>query len=76
MTAFRKTAAAERIRAAEDVAEELRGALRAAGVTLPSLRLDPVSCAREEPWPLVDLGCCNQETAARLAAALRAGAAR
>lgn len=33
---------------------------------LPSLRIDPVSCAGDEPAPLVDLGRCNIDTALRL----------
>ncbi len=51
--------------------EELRAALAKAGITLPSLGLDPVSLAREAPCPLVELGRCSVETAQRLAAALR-----
>ncbi|MFI8945379.1 hypothetical protein ACIGO6_02540 [Streptomyces sp. NPDC053750] len=56
---------------AEVVVEELRAALVKAGITLPSLGLDPVSLAREAPCPLVELGRCSLETAQRLAAALR-----
>ncbi|GAB3953381.1 hypothetical protein [Streptomyces sparsus] len=67
----RRRAAVEQLRAAEDVANRLREVLVARGIVLPSLRVDPVTCAREEPNPLVDLGCCNQETAGRLADALR-----
>ncbi|UGY92379.1 hypothetical protein [Streptomyces gobiensis] len=62
-----------KIRNAEEVADELRNALAKVGITLPSLRIDPVTCAREEPMPLVDLGCCNLDTARRLTAAIRAG---
>ncbi|MFD4256156.1 hypothetical protein ACFWR9_00580 [Streptomyces sp. NPDC058534] len=56
---------------AEDTVKELRAALTKAGITLPSLGLDPVSLAREAPCPLVELGRCSVETAQRLAAALR-----
>ncbi|MEV0633766.1 hypothetical protein AB0I77_02055 [Streptomyces sp. NPDC050619] len=56
---------------AEETLKELRAALLMAGITLPSLGLDPVSLARETPCPLVELGRCSVETARRLAAALR-----
>ncbi|MGD1223242.1 MULTISPECIES: hypothetical protein [Streptomyces] len=46
-------------------------ALANAGITLPSLRLDAASLAREAPCPRVELGGCSAEVAARLAAALR-----
>ncbi|MGW0764369.1 hypothetical protein [Streptomyces sp. NPDC002676] len=55
---------------AEETLTELRAALEKAGITLPSLGLDPVSLAREAPCPLVELGRCSVETARRLAAAL------
>ncbi|CAL9530699.1 hypothetical protein SUDANB6_04049 [Streptomyces sp. enrichment culture] len=51
--------------------EELRAALAKAGITLPSLGLDPVSLARQTPCLLVELGRCSVETARRLAAVLR-----
>ncbi|MFF9403983.1 hypothetical protein ACF1B0_00400 [Streptomyces anandii] len=56
---------------AEETLTELRAALERAGITLPSLRLDPAGLAREAPCPLVELGRCSVETAARLAAVLR-----
>ncbi|MET9679448.1 hypothetical protein [Streptomyces coeruleorubidus] len=56
---------------AEDAVKELRAVLAKAGITLPSLGLDPVSLAREAPCPLVELGRCSVETARRLAAVLR-----
>jgi hypothetical protein len=59
------------VEGAEDTVEELRAALAEAGITLPSLGLDPVSLAREAPCPLVELGRCSVETARRIAAALR-----
>ncbi|KOT35842.1 hypothetical protein ADK41_24365 [Streptomyces caelestis] len=55
---------------AEDVVKELRAALAKAGISLPSLGLDPVSLAREAPCPLVELGRCSVETARRIAAAV------
>jgi hypothetical protein len=56
---------------AEETVEELRTELAEAGITLPSLGLDPVSLAREAPCPLIELGRCSVETARRLVAALR-----
>lgn len=56
---------------AEETVKELREALLAAGIKLPSLGFDPVSLAREAPCPLIELGRCSVETAQRLAAVLR-----
>ncbi|CAM5546841.1 Secreted protein OS=Streptomyces pilosus OX=28893 GN=GCM10010280_06980 PE=4 SV=1 [Streptomyces pilosus] len=50
--------------------KELRAALAKAGISLPSLGLDPVSLAREAPCPLIELGRCSVETARRIAAAV------
>lgn len=66
----RQKAAAERVRTAEETVVRLKADLAALGVTLPSLRVDPVSCAGNEPTPLVDLGRCNIDTAVRLCEAL------
>ncbi|MDI3424136.1 hypothetical protein [Streptomyces luteolus] len=66
-------AAEERIREAESVRDPLRAALAAVGLKLPSLRLDQVSCARENPYPLIELGRCDVTTARTLAEALGAG---
>ncbi|MFF9865364.1 hypothetical protein ACF1G0_08050 [Streptomyces sp. NPDC013953] len=61
----------ERLRAAEEAVARLRGELRRAGVTLPSLRVDPVTATSEVAvHPLVELGRCNLDTALRLAAVL------
>ncbi|MFI6204993.1 hypothetical protein ACIBAI_01140 [Streptomyces sp. NPDC051041] len=60
-----------RVEEAEETVKELRTALAKAGITLPSLGLDPVSLAREAPCPLVELGRCSVDTARRLAAVLR-----
>ncbi|MEU9011155.1 hypothetical protein AB0D12_15490 [Streptomyces sp. NPDC048479] len=61
---------AERLRAAEEVVAQLRGELGEVGVSLPSLRVDVVSLASDAPYPLVELGRCNLDTALRLAAVL------
>ncbi|OEJ26310.1 hypothetical protein AR457_19475 [Streptomyces agglomeratus] len=61
----------ERLRAAEEVVAQLREGLGVVAVTLPSLRVDVVSLASEAPYPLVDLGRCNLDTAMRLAAVLQ-----
>ncbi|MET7369472.1 hypothetical protein ABZS61_27150 [Streptomyces sp. NPDC005566] len=62
----RRKEAAGRVRAAEDAVARLRAGLAGVGVKLPSLRIDPVSCAGSEPVPLVDLGRCTIDTALRL----------
>lgn len=61
----------ERLRAAEEVVAQLREGLGVVAVTLPSLRVDVVSLASEAPYPLVELGRCNLDTAMRLAAVLQ-----
>ncbi len=66
----RMLTARERMRQAEGVTAELRTALRAVGITLPSLDVDPVSCASAHMAPLVELGRCNLDTARRLAGVL------
>lgn len=71
-----ETAGTTRIKEAGAACAELAGALRAAGVVLPSLGLDTASCAGPQPLALIELGRCNVATARQLAAALRAGAAR
>ncbi|GGV78452.1 hypothetical protein [Streptomyces massasporeus] len=61
---------------ADACVEELRGALSAHGITLPSLGLNlPAFAARCPVRPLIGLGNCNLLTAKALAAALRKGAA-
>ncbi|MGW7268545.1 hypothetical protein [Streptomyces sp. NPDC054842] len=60
------------VRPTEEIVAELRAALAGVGVVLPSLRVDPVTGASDEPFALVALGRCNVGTARRLAAALRA----
>ncbi|GHF18328.1 hypothetical protein GCM10017776_40250 [Streptomyces griseoluteus] len=60
---------------ADQAVERLRTALREAGIVLPSLRVDPVTEIYGGRNTLVDLGSCNLDVAARLAAVLaeRAG---
>lgn len=59
------------MRSTEEVVESLREALMGVGVALPSLCVDPVTGASEEPFALVDLGRCNVRTAEKLASVLR-----
>lgn len=61
-------------RTTEEAVDQLDQALRGVGIILPSLRVDPVTGASELPFPLVELGCCNLQVAARLAAVLRKAA--
>ncbi|MGV4887143.1 hypothetical protein ACSR0Z_11035 [Streptomyces viridosporus] len=62
--------------AADACVEELRAALTAHGITLPSLGLDvPTLASRYPTRPLIALGNCNLLTARALTAALRKGAA-
>ncbi|MDQ1008799.1 MarR-like DNA-binding transcriptional regulator SgrR of sgrS sRNA [Streptomyces sp. V4I23] len=61
---------------AQDCAEELRAALAAHGITLPSLGVDlPTFAARYPARPLIALGNCNVPTARALTTALRKGVA-
>ncbi|QEU93559.1 hypothetical protein [Streptomyces kanamyceticus] len=62
-------AAEERMRAAEEAVEQLRAGFAGFGVTLPSLRIDPLSAANGA-LPLIELGRCNLDTAMRIAAVL------
>ncbi|WWQ64176.1 hypothetical protein V2W30_13060 [Streptomyces sp. Q6] len=57
---------------AEETVEKLRAALAGVGIVLPSLGLDHGSIARTAPCPLVELGRCPVDVAARLAAVLLA----
>lgn len=58
---------------AREARDTLRLALRARGVTLPSLGLDPSSLATEPARPLVELGRITPAVARDLARALAAG---
>ncbi|MEW1774177.1 hypothetical protein [Streptomyces sp. NPDC086777] len=59
------------MRSTEEVVETLRAALRGVGVVLPSLCVDPVTGASDEPFALVELGRCNVRVAERLASVVR-----
>ncbi|MER5787925.1 hypothetical protein [Streptomyces sp. NPDC001980] len=59
------------MRPTEEVVETLRLALRGVGVVLPSLCVDPVTGASDEPFALVELGRCNVRVAERLASVVR-----
>ncbi|MFD5802442.1 hypothetical protein [Streptomyces sp. NPDC127020] len=59
------------MRSTEEVVESLRQALLGAGVVLPSLCVDPVTGASDEPFALVELGRCNVRVAERLASVVR-----
>ena len=59
-------------RSTEEVVEALRAALERVGVVLPSLGVDPVTGASDEPYALVELGRCNVRTAQHLTDVLRA----
>ncbi|MGY5057194.1 hypothetical protein ACWDFR_24470 [Streptomyces sp. 900105755] len=59
------------MRTTEEVVETLRSALRGVGVVLPSLCVDPVTGASDEPFALVELGRCNVRVAERLASVVR-----
>ncbi|MER6220471.1 hypothetical protein ACWCYL_10920 [Streptomyces sp. 900105755] len=59
------------MRTTEEVVETLRSALRGVGVVLPSLCVDPVTGAGDEPFALVELGRCNVRVAERLASVVR-----
>ncbi|GGT30571.1 hypothetical protein [Streptomyces chromofuscus] len=69
-------AAAETIRDAEEVRDALASALERAGLTLPSLRLDPNTYADADPRPLVELGRCSPSLARQLTAVIEKGIAR
>ncbi|WP_254401153.1 hypothetical protein [Streptomyces sp. AC555_RSS877] len=59
------------VRPTEEIVASLRKALVGVGIILPSLRVDPVTGASDEPFALVELGRCNVRTAERLASVLR-----
>ncbi|WND36850.1 hypothetical protein RI578_22340 [Streptomyces sp. BB1-1-1] len=59
------------MRSTEEVVESLRQALVDVGIVLPSLCVDPVTGASEEPFALVELGRCNVRVADRLASVVR-----
>lgn len=60
-------------REAEEARNKLAKALAAAGITLPSLRIDPGSCTGSGARPLIELGRCSLDMARDLAAAVAGG---
>jgi len=64
-----------RVPTTDDVVVRLRAALKGVGVALPSLGVDPISGASDEPFALVLLGRCNVKVATRLAVVLEGVAA-
>ncbi|MFC8370009.1 hypothetical protein ACFUIT_18890 [Streptomyces sp. NPDC057239] len=61
----------------ETCVEQLRTALKANGITLPSLTVDlPTFAGAYAEAPLISLGNCNTSTARALTAALRKAAGR
>jgi hypothetical protein len=64
----KRQAEAGTVKEAEAVCDELRAALGAAGVVLPSLWVE--CAAYVDDKPLITLGRCNLETARKLVAAL------
>ncbi|MFF9117221.1 hypothetical protein ACF09Y_16720 [Streptomyces massasporeus] len=64
------------MRSTEEIVQSLRDALAGVGVVLPSLGVDPVTGASDEPYALVDLGRCNVRTAEHLTDVLRSLPAR
>ncbi|MEU2793278.1 hypothetical protein [Streptomyces sp. NPDC007100] len=59
------------IKNAEEARDELRTALTAVGIKLPTLSLDAASLTGDAARPLVTLGRCTPEVAHRLADVLR-----
>ncbi|MGW7519354.1 hypothetical protein ACWGJ2_27570 [Streptomyces sp. NPDC054796] len=72
MSTTQKSTVSTKIADAEKALATLREALSQAGITLPSLRVDPSTWSSSTGSAMVDLGPCNVETAERLAALLRA----
>ncbi len=70
-TEDRRPTRAEKLRNAERTRDELNSVLRALGIALPSLGVEPMAYGDENPEPLLDLGRCNHPTARRLLAVLR-----
>ncbi len=69
-TKDKQPAKAQLIRKAEETRDDLNAALRALGIALPSLNVEPMAYADENPDPLIDLGRCNLRTARKLLAVL------
>uniref|UniRef100_A0AAU2VSA0 Uncharacterized protein n=1 Tax=Streptomyces sp. NBC_00008 TaxID=2903610 RepID=A0AAU2VSA0_9ACTN len=74
-TTDRRRVTAGRVLEAEEAVERLREGLAGVGITLPSLRVDPVSSAGSGPGVLIELGRCNLDTVRRLSGVLDGKAA-
>lgn len=72
----RPQTAAEKLHHAENTCAELSAALRRAGIVLPSLRVEVLAYGDKMPRPLIELGCCNLDTAHKLADVLTASQER
>ncbi|AXK35877.1 hypothetical protein DVA86_27885 [Streptomyces armeniacus] len=68
--------AVKKDREAEEAREELRAALRRAGIQLPSMDVRPATRADGSGYALVSLGDCAPVVARDLAAVIEKGAAR
>ncbi|MFG2329670.1 hypothetical protein ACGFMM_08585 [Streptomyces sp. NPDC048604] len=63
----------ERLRAAQQVVDQLKAELDALDVILPSMGVDPMTIGGSgpsSPYPLIELGRCNMDTARQLVAVL------
>ncbi|NLU68033.1 hypothetical protein [Streptomyces sp. HNM0574] len=76
MNTTQKTGVSTKIKDAEGSLDTLRESLTRAGITLPSLQVDPSTWSSSTGPAMLDLGPCNTETAARLSALLRTAADR
>jgi hypothetical protein len=65
-TQDQRQTAAQKLKDAETVHEELNTVLREQGIVLPSLRVDPLSYGDHDPKPLIDLGRCTPQTARQM----------
>lgn len=70
MAALKVPVVAKKVRDAEAARDALTAALKGVGVVLPSLRIIPLSCTKESPRQLLDLGPCTLAMARTIAAAL------
>lgn len=61
---------------AESALKDLKEALSALGITLPSIELDHLSLLGPHIGPLIDLGRVNLDTARKLTEALRSSNGR
>ncbi|MGV9311755.1 hypothetical protein ACWDR0_06120 [Streptomyces sp. NPDC003691] len=71
-----RSAAAVKIRQAEEACDILGEALARAGVRLPSLGVDACAYGADDPLPLIELGRCMPAVALALAAVIEQGVQR